>query len=145
MESKPIRVQRKRTKGWKMPENTAYVGRPTKFGNIYKVGKTIKECDYFPNPYFKETDLFGRGISLRQPYTENFMRLNKIDENTVLDYELAVTLYEKQWENYLMYDEVEGNGSIMYELGKLRGKNLACFCALDKPCHVDILLKIVNG
>lgn len=29
----PIRVQRQRTKGWKMPENTVYVGRPTQWGN----------------------------------------------------------------------------------------------------------------
>lgn len=26
----------------------------------------------------------------------------------------------------------------------LRGKNLACFCALDQPCHADVLLQIVN-
>ena len=31
----PKRVQRKRTKGWKMPANTIYVGRPTKFGNPF--------------------------------------------------------------------------------------------------------------
>ena len=34
----PHRIQRKRIKGWKMPENTVYVGRGTKFGNYYKVG-----------------------------------------------------------------------------------------------------------
>jgi hypothetical protein len=34
---KPIRIQRKRTKGWKMPKNTIYVGRPTKYGNPYKI------------------------------------------------------------------------------------------------------------
>ena len=34
----PIRVQRKRTKGWKAPENTVYVGRPTRWGNQFKVG-----------------------------------------------------------------------------------------------------------
>ena len=27
----------------------------------------------------------------------------------------------------------------------LRGKNLACFCALDEGCHADILLEIANG
>jgi hypothetical protein len=27
---------------------------------------------------------------------------------------------------------------------ELRGKNLACFCALDQPCHVDTLLRIAN-
>lgn len=37
--SKPFRIQRKRTKGWKMPENTVYVGRPTKWGNPFVVGK----------------------------------------------------------------------------------------------------------
>lgn len=35
---KPQRIQRKRTKGWKMPENTVYVGRPSKYGNPYRVG-----------------------------------------------------------------------------------------------------------
>lgn len=34
----PRRIQRKRTKGWKMPENTVYVGRPTKWGNPWRVG-----------------------------------------------------------------------------------------------------------
>src|SRR3990167_7488225 len=35
--SLPMRVQRKRTKGWRMPENTIYVGRGSKWGNPYKV------------------------------------------------------------------------------------------------------------
>jgi hypothetical protein len=26
----------------------------------------------------------------------------------------------------------------------LRGKNLACTCALDAPCHADVLLEIAN-
>jgi hypothetical protein len=35
---KPIRIQRKRTKGWKMPPDTIYVGRPTVWGNSFVVG-----------------------------------------------------------------------------------------------------------
>ena len=31
----PIRIQRKRTKGWKMPPNTVYVGRGTEYGNAF--------------------------------------------------------------------------------------------------------------
>ncbi len=27
---------------------------------------------------------------------------------------------------------------------ELAGKDLACFCPLDRPCHVDILLKLAN-
>lgn len=35
----PVRIQRKRTKGWKMPEGAVYVGRPTSpFQNRYKIG-----------------------------------------------------------------------------------------------------------
>lgn len=34
----PQRIQRKRTKGWRMPEGTVYVGRPTKWGNPFRVG-----------------------------------------------------------------------------------------------------------
>jgi hypothetical protein len=34
----PKRIQRKRTKGWKMPEGAIYVGRPTKWGNPVKIG-----------------------------------------------------------------------------------------------------------
>ena len=33
----PKRIQRKRTAGWRMPENTVYVGRPTRWGNPYPV------------------------------------------------------------------------------------------------------------
>lgn len=39
--TRPRRVQRKRTKGWKMPANTVYVGRPSKWGNPYKIGDII--------------------------------------------------------------------------------------------------------
>ena len=31
----PKRIQRKRTKGWKMPDGAVYVGRPTKWGNPF--------------------------------------------------------------------------------------------------------------
>jgi hypothetical protein len=29
--------------------------------------------------------------------------------------------------------------------GELRGKDLACWCALDEPCHGDVLLEIANA
>jgi len=39
--SEPKRIQRKRTKGWKMPPNTVYVGRPSVFGNPFEVEKRL--------------------------------------------------------------------------------------------------------
>jgi hypothetical protein len=29
-------------------------------------------------------------------------------------------------------------------LAPLRGKNLACWCKLDAPCHADVLLELAN-
>ena len=36
----PIRIQRKRTKGWRMPDGAVYVGRPTQWGNPFAVDAT---------------------------------------------------------------------------------------------------------
>lgn len=32
----------------------------------------------------------------------------------------------------------------MDKVKELRGKNLACWCSLDKPCHADTLLELAN-
>lgn len=37
----PQRIQRRRTKGWKMPPNTIYVGRGSRWGNPYRVGTCL--------------------------------------------------------------------------------------------------------
>jgi hypothetical protein len=31
-----------------------------------------------------------------------------------------------------------------HDIEELRGKNLACYCALDQPCHADVLLRLAN-
>ena len=38
------------------------------------------------------------------------------------------------------------DGLIDHELylAPLRGKNLACWCPLDQPCHADVLLELAN-
>lgn len=41
----PERIQLKRTKGWRMPENTAKVDRSTKWGNPFKVTEDRSEAD----------------------------------------------------------------------------------------------------
>lgn len=41
----PKRIQRKRTKGWRMPPNTVYVGRGTKWGNPFKLSEGYSRKD----------------------------------------------------------------------------------------------------
>ena len=36
-------------------------------------------------------------------------------------------------------------GKILSLLPDLRGKNLACWCPLDAPCHADVLLRLANA
>nr|WP_302053882.1 DUF4326 domain-containing protein [Sphingomonas tagetis] len=31
------------------------------------------------------------------------------------------------------------------DFSELRGKNLACWCPLDQPCHADVLLQLANA
>lgn len=30
------------------------------------------------------------------------------------------------------------------DVSELRGKDLACWCPLDQPCHADVLLRLAN-
>lgn len=100
----PTRIQRKRTKGWRMPPNTVYVGRPTKWGNLFAGSKTRT----------------GR----------------KADAKGF-----------KRWisgapQGYLKPPSREFLDSVKSEL---QGKNLACWCPLDQPCHADVLLELANA
>lgn len=95
----PKRIQRKRIKGWRLPENTVCINRPTRWGNPFKVGQ------------------------LKTP-----MSAMSLDE-VLLCYET----YLKQ--------KLEINPNF---LTPLRGKDLACFCKENEPCHGDILIKYSN-
>jgi len=41
----------------------------------------------------------------------------------------------------LRYWQMKFNDLDLYEL---KGKDLACWCPLDCPCHADVLLKLAN-
>lgn len=90
------RIQRKRIKGWRMPPNTVYVGRPTKWGNPYKIG------------------------------------------------ELGLLTREAVLNAYEMWVKMKIHEDDSHFLDPLKGKDLACWCPLDKPCHVDVLLKLLE-
>ncbi len=48
-------------------------------------------------------------------------------------------------ERYALHVGPMGSGELdADDLAKLRGRNLACWCALDQPCHADVLLELAN-
>lgn len=101
--SPPIRIQRKRTKGWRMPEGAVYVGRPTEWGN-----HAARRGEPDPDPYS------GGAPMSAQMAVDYFAWAVSISPNAA------------QW------------------VAPLRGKDLACWCPLDQPCHADVLLELAN-
>ena len=109
------RVQRKRVKGYKLPENTRCVNRGTKWGNPFKV-------------------LFESGQWVVKDENGNYYG------GTFLEKEIAS---EKAVECYSQW--IDGQIEMKrLDLSELKGKNLACFCSLSSPCHADYLLKLLN-
>jgi hypothetical protein len=56
--------------------------------------------------------------------------------------EQAVRLYEgqlRQWQALIGYDDF-----VRFYIEPLRGKDLACWCPLNQPCHADVLLRLAN-
>lgn len=103
----PKRIQRRRTKGWKMPPNTVSVTRPGRWCNPCKVGT------------FKGYDAAAA--------VADFKRW--------LDRDLSVRSFENVYGKPPTREEIRE---------ELRGKDLACWCPLDQPCHADVLLHLAN-
>ena len=126
---KPIRIQRKRTKGYKMPKNTIYVGRPTKWRNPFKVGK--------------RTPAWEKTFIAIQLCKKNFIvpgDIKVIYKTGIFD--KPITLKQSiQWYRIWLKFQIEAKN---LNVKDLRGKNLACWCKPGEPCHADILLKLAN-
>ena len=115
----PIRIQLRRTKGWRKPPNTVVVSRPTAWGNPWRAGGLIN--DMMAADWGDDADSwFGRKAG-----------------EIVKDAAEAVALY-RMW-----IADCEARG-VPFCFPALRGKNLACWCPLDQPCHADVLLELAN-
>lgn len=51
----------------------------------------------------------------------------------------CVALYER-W----LLSSATGKRLVIAAKIELRGKNLACWCPFDRPCHADVLIRIAN-
>lgn len=131
----PVRIQRQRTAGWRMPPGAVYVGRPTLFGNPWSLDdariRDIPEPDraaWCVDRYRRELDHLG------------------------LLGDWASGVSEARWDEMCDAIEVlpqeigpEGIQSIRPLFRHLlrNATALACWCPLDQPCHADILLELL--
>jgi len=117
----PVRIQRRRTKGRRMPEGAVYVGRPSRWGNPYKairgtVYGPVRPIEGGVDHAYSTHSAFDAAVKAAVEYYGN-------DIDCAIRSRLTTELIREQ----------------------LAGKDLACWCALDQPCHADVLLEIANG
>lgn len=143
----PVRVQRKRTKGWRMPEGAIYVGRGSKWGNPFRLNDrsglarepAIENPDK-PWEYEGRISAAGTRHDFHHPggtVTIVHVRYMTLDE-ILLCYRAYVTGGEWpcDWKRHSLVEEIRA---------ELAGKDLACWCPLSSPCHADVLLELANG
>lgn len=121
----PKRIQRSRAKGWRMPENTVYVGRGTPHGNPFPVTKAYSTSCGVTEPIWSVGTWNGPALWFA----------SSADEAR----SIAVRAY-REWINLPMRKTLRDRVR-----SELRGKDLACWCPIGSPCHADVLLEIANG
>lgn len=111
----PKRVQMTRNKPWRDKHPDAViVARPSQWGNPWKVGDSA----YIGH----QTD-----HSIYQVVNP-------------LSAEQCVALYRFWVTHWSVLDGIHP----LPDLAALAGKDLACWCPLDQPCHADVLLELAN-
>jgi hypothetical protein len=121
MTDKPRRVQLSRKKGWRMPPNTMSVARPGRHGNPFNIGGYHKIGNGGPG--------MSRITCLDPKYADESFTLVETNEQ-------AVAMF-REWRRLYPLPK--------HDSEELRGRNLACWCPLDKPCHADVLIELANA
>ncbi|MFI6302126.1 DUF4326 domain-containing protein [Amycolatopsis thailandensis] len=115
----PKRTQRKRTFGWRKPEGTVCVTRPSIYGNPFRVG--VPYC----GPTVRQANTPAEAVAAFRGWI-------------TLD-----TLHPLFWDRELIVAHAQLKAALAR--GDLAGRDLACWCPLNQPCHADVLLEIANG
>lgn len=154
----PERIQRKRTKGWRMPEDAVFVGRPGKWGNPFVFHDQSRGLvRYGPNHqerFGRSWDYEGRcsgpGISHHMWFkdddvVETYVRWATRAELVEL---YRLTLTEPTPGMLMAWPSRRGHFAkvdVASVRAELAGRDLVCWCSPFDPCHADVLLRIANG
>lgn len=126
--TEPCRVQLSRRKGWRMPPNTVKVDRSTPYGNPWK------------RRQHQDAVKLSTGEWMLLPVRMSFA--GAVDRfRRWMKGEFGRTIGPI---DHPLYGLVMCPGE-PFKASDLRGKNLACWCPLDQPCHADALLELANA
>ena len=143
MNDRPKRVQMSRQRPWRQDHPDAViVARPSRWGNWYRVTTLRKRyegnqryLDALPDPdawIVEHVD--KRGMRTGAQWGGFADRAEAVA--------FAVDLHARSMRATRL--DLDGIHHHEHYLSELRGKDLACWCPLDQPCHADVLLELAN-
>jgi hypothetical protein len=137
-----------------MPEGAVYVGRPSRWGNPFafreQMGGLVRYQLSIPDVFEFEGRISSHGQL--HPYYGA--------DGTIVTYMVRWATREELVELYrrtLLHPDRGMVGAWPSRGGRfakvtpddvreqLAGRDLACWCPLDQPCHADVLLELANG
>ena len=117
----PERIRLRRTAGWRKPSGAVTVARPSEFGNPFRVVVRPR-----------------RPIQIRASLRSGEDAYLRDVDDVPTGRRISVEMFERAlYAGELRYD-------VSYVRERLAGRDLACWCPLDGPCHADVLLAAAN-
>mgnify|MGYP001607052014 CR=1 FL=1 len=120
----PERIQRRRTKGWRMPLGVIYVGRPSIYGNPFGRFLSDAEDRHVAVVMFREW-WEGRGL-----FRGNFMYTEQMEM-------LMGAMFQLRGKNLACWCPLCGQHR--------NGKPFSIRCPDCTPCHADTLGELANS
>lgn len=119
---RPKRIQLSRRKGCRLPASAVNVARPTRWGNPYRVVRHAQKW------------------WVVKPYRLSVEFATKIEAAAHAVEEYALWLLGHRPSDDLVLSVASKRLWILAHLHELEGRDLACWCSIDAPCHADVLM-----
>jgi hypothetical protein len=118
---KPVRLQLRRTAGYRMPAGAKHCARPSRWGNPFPV------------------DMLGRDLAIEmfEDLVNGIFSPGKLAHLTDAQF-ATIKRSVEAWQRRI------GGHPLELARAELRGCDLACHCGLSDRCHVDVLLRVAN-
>ena len=129
----PKRIQMTRQRPWRADNPDAVVvARPGRWGNPFKAGALYMTRTYWHPAPSPDVDRGRTEGAEYDSWGSEPQRVERVRDrqHAVELFRAHVTYYDDHW--------------TPDRLAALAGRDLACWCPLDQPCHADVLLDLAN-
>ncbi|MEV8048934.1 DUF4326 domain-containing protein [Streptomyces bacillaris] len=138
--TQPVRIQRRRTAGWRAPEGAVYVGRGSRYGNPYRLGATQIRTPGIDGTDWQHEGRLGKTSGDRHAFVhpDKTVTWHLVQDATP---QQVIELY-RRW-------LAERPALLKAVREQLAGRDLMCWCPLPAEgepdyCHAAVLLTLAN-